>query len=798
MESSIQEIVWAVEAKIMHKKSFNNHGVTLFRDQGCLRDDFRLERMVEETVGIFISAFIKESGRTNLTKTLVKVGEMIARRFSIKANTSTAIQLGNLIVDQMITLEYLLLTQEQFFTLDEIVIQGKKTTVRTKGYLLEIGPKFVEVEFAEKTRTGIRNEPYNEWKSDTRIIGGVRHELAKYYGDKPKVYGTEPYLKAINNLEKVKWEVNPKVAGISKLLAEDIKDTVIILDLDVEFDVRDIKRENLNKHLKGQKLFLNGLIFEPTKGNSLTVDTLEAEMNRLNRRVNQLAEGGEARKIATKEFKKITRHYEKHSNFWVAKKLCLAKQSKVARDCQILNTIEDWNYGFYLGMYLDFRGRMYAKDPFFNYQSSDLARGHLLFSEKKLMTDKGYQYLLAHTANSFNKSYTINELDSLDWLEIDYKTDLIADGIPSLAVDKMSIKDRISWSKEHLDLFLDVAEDPIATKDIWMNAEKPWVFLSLCFEIVGYLFSEDGYYSQMPIAIDGASNGTQHLAAMSKDEVAGRMVGLVPMDKPIDFYIEVAKGILNRNIGTDLGKLLANIPMKYIRKGITKRGTMTRAYDAGVRCISDIIYTDCYTAGMTVKYGITKNIAFDLARHLVETYNTLCSGPVAVKNYLQALVKHQMKTDDVITWTTPSGFPAVSERWLWRKSSVRVVIQSKQLKLIIRENCGIAAKSEVISGISPNYVHSMDASHMAMVINDMNEEGIVSFGAIHDSFSVHAEDVDRLLEVTKETFIDMYSGDTFEAMAKQITNNDPMLTIVPPKLGKLDLNSIRNSDYFFS
>ena len=125
-------------------------------------------------------------------------------------------------------------------------------------------------------------------------------------------------------------------------------------------------------------------------------------------------------------------------------------------------------------------------------------------------------------------------------------------------------------------------------------------------------------------------------------------------------------------------------------------------------------------------------------------------------------------------------------------------MQNKQLKLIIRENCGIAAKSEVISGISPNYVHSMDASHMAMVINDMNEEGIVSFGAIHDSFSVHAEDVDRLLEVTKETFIDMYSGDTFEAMAKQITNNDPMLTIVPPKLGKLDLNSIRNSDYFFS
>ena len=92
----------------------------------------------------------------------------------------------------------------------------------------------------------------------------------------------------------------------------------------------------------------------------------------------------------------------------------------------------------------------------------------------------------------------------------------------------------------------------------------------------------------------------------------------------------------------------------------------------------------------------------------------------------------------------------------------------------------------------------MDASHMAMVIIDMNNEGIASFGAIHDSFSVHAEDIDKLLEVTKSTFIEMYDNDVFKSMKQQITNNDPLLAIEPPALGKLDLYKVWESDYFFS
>ena len=45
--------------------------------------------------------------------------------------------------------------------------------------------------------------------------------------------------------------------------------------------------------------------------------------------------------------------------------------------------------------------------------------------------------------------------------------------------------------------------------------------------------------------------------------------------------------------------------MKLIRKGISKRGSMTRAYDAGARKIGEIIYQDCYDAGITSVYDIS-------------------------------------------------------------------------------------------------------------------------------------------------------------------------------------------------
>ena len=96
-------------------------------------------------------------------------------------------------------------------------------------------------------------------------------------------------------------------------------------------------------------------------------------------------------------------------------------------------------------------------------------------------------------------------------------------------------------------------------------------------------------------------------------------------------------------------------------------------------------------------------------------------------------------------------------------------------------------------GISPNFIHSMDASHMALVIADW--DGV--FGAVHDSFSTHANDVDNLLSLTKHHFIEMYNEDNyFDVIRELITNKTD--DVEQPSIGELDIGGINDSEFFFS
>jgi len=80
-----------------------------------------------------------------------------------------------------------------------------------------------------------------------------------------------------------------------------------------------------------------------------------------------------------------------------------------------------------------------------------------------------------------------------------------------------------------------------------------------------------------------------------------------------------------------------------------------------------------------------------------------------------------------------------------------------------------------------------------LVVNDFG----INFGAVHDSFSCHASDIDKLKQITQENFVDMYSDDNpLEAVKRYITTND--CTIEVPELGKLEIAGVLDSRNFFS
>ena len=60
------------------------------------------------------------------------------------------------------------------------------------------------------------------------------------------------------------------------------------------------------------------------------------------------------------------------------------------------------------------------------------------------------------------------------------------------------------------------------------------------------------------------------------------------------------------------------------------------------------------------------------------------------------------------------------------------------------------------TGLAPNFIHSFDAKHMENVINSLNTQGILDIWAVHDSFGVHACDVDRLVKTAKHEFVELH------------------------------------------
>ena len=439
---------------------------------------------------------------------------------------------------------------------------------------------------------------------------------------------------------------------------------------------------------------------------------------------------------------------------------------------------------FYQYAECDYRGRIYYQQPYFNFQGSDVARGLFLFDKPRRVTAKGLKWLARHTATCFNQSYSRS-----DQFAAAYRSHLDAEGLDDISVDKMTLDDRERWTYENMDMIL-------STFGIDERAEKSVSFLACCVEWRKWKQNPDVFYSALPIPIDGSNNGWQHLAAISADADAGKLVGLVPTEIQEDFYVKTAKA---------LKQLLPDwfaerdMPMKDIRKGISKRGSMTRAYSAGATKIADNMYLDCRTEGFDERYDIELKDCNVLARNLVKAIDMVCPGPLQTMHYLQQLAAYdiQQNGEPTLYWETPSGFPVIYQAPRVDKKYYRIRLnlnnESTRINHVGQFPTEYPDIKKFMSGISPNFIHSLDATHMCLVLSQWGG----AFGGVHDSFSTHADDVDELLSLTKAVFIDMYdSGSNFQDIKRILQLEDAPVT--EPNLGSLKITEVKDSDYFFS
>ena len=423
---------------------------------------------------------------------------------------------------------------------------------------------------------------------------------------------------------------------------------------------------------------------------------------------------------------------------------------------------------FWFPCQLDWRGRAYAVPALIHPQSDDLGRALIRFSRGKPLEERGAFWLAVHLANLWGR-----------------------DGI-----DKQPFEKRVRWVEEHRDEIADSAARPLDGQRFWTRADKPWCFLAAVKEWAGYLAAGPSFVSHLAVAMDGTCNGLQHLSALGRDAEGGRWTNLVPSMEPHDIY-QVVADCLKRTAG-DMARHeeLARTWLDLVDRRLVKEATMTTPYGVTDKGIHGQL-VEQITTRFGGRFADVSKAAFYLGDMLKIAIDTVVVKAAEIRVWLRSVVRALARQDRGVSWVTPAGFPVKHEARRLPERRVETVLCSH----VIYEGKGPKPMDVVQqeNGIVPHLVHSLDAAHMMLTLCALKQRGLADFAMVHDSYAVHACDVDAMNAVLRDTFVEVHDRFTLAGFLADVRRAAPGVELPePPALGALDLATVRSSEYFFS
>ncbi|KAI0418486.1 DNA-directed RNA polymerase [Xylaria grammica] len=437
---------------------------------------------------------------------------------------------------------------------------------------------------------------------------------------------------------------------------------------------------------------------------------------------------------------------------------------------------------FYFPHNMDFRGRAYPIPAYLNHMGADHVRGLLRFANGKELGENGLRWLKVQLANVFG-------------------------------FDKASLEDREAFAMDHFEDISDSVANPLTGQRWWLKAEDPWQCLAACFELKAALDSPEPtkYVSHLPVHQDGTCNGLQHYAALGGDTWGAQQVNLLPGDRPADVYSAVAD-LVKADIKEDIasGSFLAKAVDGKITRKVVKQTVMTNVY--GVTFIGakaqvlkqlDAAYPNIEAETEVPPVVLASYIATRIFKalstmfrgaHDIQYWLGECAGRVCraltpeqldriaaetskapqtgkksrsgIKKPRTSVAMEELLSQfrSTIVWTTPLRMPIVQP---YRKTSSRVIPTCLQdLTLQVPERSDPVNRRKQLQAFPPNFIHSLDASHMLLSALECDELGL-TFAAVHDSFWTHAADIDVMNRVLRDAFVRIHSEDVIGRLASE-------------------------------
>ena len=429
----------------------------------------------------------------------------------------------------------------------------------------------------------------------------------------------------------------------------------------------------------------------------------------------------------------------------------------------------------YMVYQLDFRGRIYAVPNYLNPQGTDFAKALLTFAEGKPINEEGACHLAIHGANCFG-------------------------------FDKVGLQDRIDWVQKNQERILNCARDPLA--DLWWakEASSPFQFLAFCYEWAGWCKHGEGFVSHLPVSADGSCNGLQHFAAMLRSSTTGKEVNLLPADEPEDIYQRVADRVTEKLKKMD--EPMARLWLQFgVKRKCTKRPCMVLPYGGRQYSFSDFVMdyiVEQRELGNMHPFGEGAFRASTfLAKIIWDSIGEVVHAATDAMSWLQKASRVASKEGLPIRWDTPVNFPVLQAYKETKPYRIETKLLGSTFRPMLYKETGKIDKNRQSNGISPNFVHSIDAAHMMLTIDVAKQCEIHNFAMVHDSYGTHAADAEVLWWSLRRAFVEMYSQtdvlEDFRADLLDILPEDKHDEIPPlPPKGDLNIDLVEESEFFFN
>ena len=414
---------------------------------------------------------------------------------------------------------------------------------------------------------------------------------------------------------------------------------------------------------------------------------------------------------------------------------------------------------FYYVYTCDFRGRIYCATSGLSPQGSDTAKGLLKFGRSEKLGTNGVKWLAIQGANVYGQ-------------------------------DKLAYSARVAWIREHEVFIRQVVEDPISNRDFWTNADKPYQFLAFCYDWHECDYGKNpNAYSSIPVGLDGSCNGLQHFSAMLRDEVGARATNLSDSELPEDIYKEVSD-LTARNISEIDDPRAEKWSEVGLTRKLAKRPVMTLPYGAKQKSARAAIFE--WATDNWHLFKLDDKHCWDYSKWLTpHLWDAIGGTVIAARSAMDWLQKNVGK--EYCAWLTPIGFPVYQYYKDVPVTRVRTQLCGmKELWLDDLDCYGDPLLTRQRSGIAPNFVHSIDSTHMVMTVNMTDFR---CYAMIHDDYGTHAGNTEQMYQAIRKSFHALYTKhDPLKEWAEQ-TGVD---TQTMPTTGTYNIDDILKSKYFFS